>query len=80
MNCTPIDTLPSTRDRDLTDTGLIPEISMDSQISPSRPDLTMMMYRRHLDEVKSIITLLGAFVDYSTAFEDINDHFSSLLK
>lgn len=71
--------LPS-RERDLSDTGLIPEISKDIQISPSRPDLTMMMYRRHLDEVKSIITLLGAFVDYIIVSKDINDHLSNLIK
>ena len=40
----------------------------------------MMMYRRHLDEVKSIITLLGAFVDYEIARDDINDHLSNLIK
>lgn len=80
MSCTDSSTFPSTSDRDLSDTGLIPEISKDVQISPSRPDLTMMMYRRHLDEVKSIITLLGAFVDYEIARDDINDHLSNLIK
>ena len=70
------------RDRDLKDTGLTSETLKDVPTldPPSRPDLTLMTYRRHMDEVKSIITFLGSLTSYEVISHEINEHIKNLIK
>lgn len=81
MNSINSNTHHARRDRDLSDTGIVPKISKECPTlsPPSRPDLTAMTYRRHLDEVKSIITFLGSLTSYDVVAQDINEHLNSLL-